>query len=135
MFVTKADLLTKILQEELDEITRGDDTLVANACHAAESEIRTYLFDSFQVDTIFAATGMARHPLLLDLCVDVAIYLLVARLQAGQDISDREARYERAKSWAKAAAKTENYNDLPRRETNVQQHFHFGSNPKRKNYF
>jgi hypothetical protein len=108
---------------------------VATACAAAVSEMRTYLFDAFDVDAIFAATGTARHALLLDMCIDVALYLLVARVQAGQDMSDREARYERATKWAKMASKTDNYNDLPRRATTVQEHFHYGSNPKRKNYY
>jgi phage gp36-like protein len=135
MFILKADLHTKILPEELTEITRNDDTLVLTACAAAESEMRTYLFDVFDVVTIFANTGANRHALLLDMCVDVALYLLVARTQGGQDVSDRQARYDRAVKWAKVASRTENYNDLPRRENTAQDHFLYGSNPKRKNYY
>jgi len=135
MFIGKADLYIAILEDELEEIVRGDDTIVASAMHSAEAEMRTYLFDSFDVDVIFAKKGAERHALLVNLCADIAIYLLVARLQAGQYVDDRKARYDRAVSWLKMSAKTELYNDLPRREETVQKHIIHGSNPKRVNYF
>jgi phage gp36-like protein len=134
-FVSKADLYAKILQDELDEITRGDDTLVTQALRSAEAEVRGYLFDTFDVDVIFAKTGTERHDLLVDFGADIAIYLLVSRLQAGQDIADRERRYDRAVAWLKAASKTEHYNDLPRREATKQTHIVYGSLPKRNNRF
>lgn len=134
-FIHKGDLFLSILKEELEEITRGDDTIVASAIFSAESEMRTYLFDTFDVDAIFSTTGAERHQLLVNLCVDIAIYLLVARLQAGQYVDDRKDRYERAIKFLKASAKTEMYNDLPRRDNTVQTHVTTGSNPKRVNYF
>lgn len=135
MFLTKADLYTKILQEELDEITRADNTLVNQALSAAEAEARTYLYDTFDVDVIFGATGANRHSLLMDMVADIAIYLLVARLQSGQDIDDRTTRYNRAIAWLKSAAKTDLYNDLPRRTETKQTHIVYGSLPKRNNRY
>jgi phage gp36-like protein len=135
MFLAKADLKLKILDEELAEITRGDDTLISTALSAAESEMRGWLYDTFDVDTVFAQTGTNRHPLLLDFGADIAVYLLVARLQAGQDVGDRQARYDRAVAWLKASAKTDLYNDLPRREATSQTHISYGSLPKRSNRF
>ncbi len=134
-YILKADLLTKILEDELDEITRDDDTILANALSAAEAELRTYLYDSYDVVAIFAATGTDRHQLLVQLGADIAIYYLVARLQAGQDTDDRKSRYDRAITWLKAAQKSETYADLPRRTETVQTHAVFGGNPKRSNYF
>lgn len=134
-FIFKADLYSKILQDELDEITRGDDTLITQAIAAAEAEMRGYLFDTFDVDVIFATTGSARHALLIDFGADIVIYILVSRLQSGQDIADRERRYDRAIAWLKSASKTEHYNDLPRREATQQTHIVFGSLPKRNNRF
>ncbi len=135
MFLAKADLYLKILQVELNEITRNDDTLVTQALLAAESELRGYLFDNFDVDVIFAATGAARHPMLVDACSDIAIWNLAARVQAGIDLDDRQRRYERAIAWAKAVAKTEFFADLPRRTVTAQTQIVYGSNPKRSNYF
>lgn len=135
MFIHKGDLYLSILREELEEITRGDDTMIASALLSAEAEMRTHLYDSFDVDAIFSSTGPTRHALLVNLCVDIAVYLLCARLQAGQDLQDRKDRYDRAITWLKASAKTELYNDLPRRVSTSQQHIVTGSQPKRGNYY
>lgn len=134
-FIAKGDLLTYILLDELDEITRGDDTLVDQAIDAAIQEMRAYLYDVFDVDDIFGQTGSARHQLLVNYACDITIYLLVARLQAGQDIEQRRLRYKRAVDWMKAVTKTETYSDLPRREETKQAHIVTGSNLKRNNYF
>lgn len=135
MFIDKTDLYLAILEDELEEITRGDDTLINQAISAAVSEARTYLHDSYEVDTIFAAAGAARHALLLGLVADMAVYLLVARVQAGQDVDDRRARYDRAVAWLKAAQKSDTYSDLPRREETAQNHISTGSLPKRNNRY
>lgn len=134
--ITKNDLLTGILEEELDEITRDDDTLISSAIAAAVAESRMYLFDSFDVDLIFAKTGAARHALLVQLLRDISIYYIVSRCQAGQEMSDRAARYERAIEWLKRVAKTEVYTDLPRRVETRQEHIKWGSvGQKRSNHF
>jgi phage gp36-like protein len=135
MFLSKSDLHVSILPEELDEITRDDDTLVLTALEAAEAEMRMYLFDTFDVDAIFSAVGSARNKLLVNHGADIAIYLLVARGQGGQDFQDRKDRYDRAIKYLKAASKTEYYVDLPRRENTVQTVAKYGSNPKRSNYY
>jgi phage gp36-like protein len=134
-FLTKDDLLTSILTEELDEITRDDDAIVTQACLAAVTEMRQWLYDTFEVDTVFAATGTSRHALLVQYGADLAIYYIVARGQGGQDFDDRKSRYDRAINWLKAAAKTDLYADLPRRETTVQKVITYGSQPKRSNYY
>jgi len=134
-FLTKSDLLLSILEEELDEITRGDDTLIDQAALAAISEMRGWLYDTFDVDAIFAATGSNRHALLVQYAADIAIWLIVARGQAGQDFDDRKSRYDRAIAWLKAAAKTDMFADLPRRTATVQTVITYGSNAKRSNYY
>lgn len=134
-FIAKTDLTKYILLDELDEITRQDETVIDQAMAAAEAEMRTYLYDSYDVDTIFGKSGSARNQLLVNLCSDIAIYLIVAGVQAGQDLADRLARYKRAIAWLKAAQKTEMYSDLERREEPKQQHFAISSHAKRNNYF
>ncbi|MBV6442744.1 MAG: hypothetical protein EPGJADBJ_04468 [Saprospiraceae bacterium] len=134
-FLTKDDLNLSVLTEELDEITRADDALVTQAALAAVSEMRQWLYDTFDVDTVFAQTGTSRHPLLVQYGADLAIYYIVARGQAGQDFEDRKSRYDRAIAWLKSAAKTELYADLPRRTETSQTHITYGSNQKRSNYY
>lgn len=137
MFLTADDLNLNILPEELEEITRGDDTLVTTALSAAVAEMRTYLYDSYDVDAIFAKTGTERHLLLVQFGTDMAIYYIVGRSQAGQIMDDRKARYDRALQWLIAARKSDIYNDLPRRPTPPAGSgvVAYGSNPKRKNYY
>lgn len=134
-FIAKTDLYPQILEDELNEITRDDDTLISAAIASAQAEMRVFLYDSYDVDYIFARTGSARHQLLVNLMADMAIYYLVARTQAGQDIADREARYKRAVKTLKELQNSDTYSDLPRREKTVQTHIVSGSNPKRGNYF
>lgn len=134
-FLVESDLHLSILQDELDEITRGDTAIVTQAMLAAETEMRQWLYDTFDVDTAFAQTGTSRHALLVQYGSDIAIYFIVARGMGGQDFEDRKSRYDRAIAWFKSAAKTELYSDLPRRTETKQSHIAYGSNPKRSNYF
>jgi hypothetical protein len=134
-FLNKADLYVTILEDELNEITRSDDTLITAACSAAVAEMKVYLNDSYDVNVIFSSTGTARHQLLLNLGADMAVYFIVARCMAGQDLEDRKSRYDRAVKTLKAFQKSETYADLPRREVTAQKHISFKSNGKRSNYF
>lgn len=134
-FIAKSDLKLSILLDELNEITRGDDTIVTAAINSAQGEMRTYLYDSYDVDTIFSQTGDNRNQMLVNLMSDIAVFLIVASCQAGQDLEDRKARYKRAITWLKEAQDTKTYSDLPRRGVTEQTHFLFGSNSKRNNYY
>lgn len=141
MFLVKNDLLPFILPEELEEITRADDAICLQAMTAAVSEMRGWLYDSFDVETIFAQTPPAngapelRHPLLVQFGADIAIFTIISRSMAGQGFEERKARYDRALNWLKAVAKSEHYSDLPRREQTKQSVVKYGSQPKRANYF
>jgi phage gp36-like protein len=134
-FLAKSDLKLSILVDELDEITREDATIVTAALSAAEAEAKTYLFDSYDVSSIFSASGTNRHQMVLQCCVDIAIYRIVAACQAGVDMNDREVRYKSAVSWLKAVQKTENYADLPRKVPTEQVHIRWGSKTKQPNSY
>ena len=135
MFLAKSDLFPIILEDELTEITRSDDVLITSSLSTAIAEMKTYLNDSYDIDAIFNSTGTDRHALLVQLGADIAVYYLVARVQAGQDVEDRRRRYDRAIAWLKMANKTKTYPDLPHRENTVQTHIYHGSNKKRSNYY
>ena len=134
-FILKADLYTSILPDELEEITRGDDDIVNGSIEIAISEVRGYLSDNFDLNIILAKTADARNAMLVSCCVSIAIYEIVARCQAGNDLKDREKRYERAKSWLKMIQKTDLYPDLERLDTTKQGIIAYGSNSKRSNYY
>lgn len=134
-FLAKSDLYLSILEEELTEITRSDDGLVTSALDAAEQEMKVYLNDSYDTDTIFGKTGSNRHAMLVRIGADVAIYYIVARVQAGQEIDDRKSRYDRALAWLKMVKKSETYPNLERRTKTAETKFFYGSNTKRSNHY
>jgi phage gp36-like protein len=134
-FITQTDLHTSIIEEELIEITRGDTLLITAACDAAQEEMNLYLYDNYETETIFAQTGNARHALLLQLGIDIAIYFVIARCQNGQEIDDRKARYDRAVKMLQQFKKSETYSNIPRREATKQEMFKFGSNLKRNQHY
>lgn len=135
MFLQASDLYLSMLQDELDEITRSDTALVTAALDAAEEEMKLYLYDSYDTETIFAQTSTARHSLLVQFGADIAIYFIVARCQAGQEIDDRKARYDRAIQLLKQFQKSETYSNLPRRTATKQNTITYGSNAPRNNHF
>ena len=139
-FINKSDLTRLILEEELNEITRNDSAIVDNAISTAIAEVKSHLFDWYDTDIIFSKTGDQRDPLLVQFTVDIAIYNIIAILQAGQNIDDREARYKRALSWLKAASKPLDskdriHPDLPKREKTSSTKVISHSQTKRNNYY
>jgi Protein of unknown function (DUF1320) len=136
MFIDKIDLLPLILEDELDEITRGDNTLILAAIASAEAEVRAYLYDSFDTAIIFAKTGTDRNQLLVTAIADIAIYHICARCQAGQDLAHRQDRHDRAVSIIKQTIKTEYYPDLERRApATAQKHISYGGATRRSNRY
>jgi len=139
-FIDKSDLTRVILEEELNEITRNDSAIVENAISTAIAEVKSHLFDWYDVDVIFAKSGDERDALLVQFTIDIAIYNIVAIVQAGQNIDDREARYKRAISWLKAATKPLDskdriHPDLPLREKTKSTKVISHSQTKRNNYY
>jgi len=112
-FIEKTDILSKIRTEELQQITRGDDTIVKFGCDSAIAEMKSYLVAIFDTNAIFSKTGNNRHALLLDFGIDIAIYIIVSRALPGQDLEDRRLRYKRAVDWLKQLKKGEVNSDLP----------------------
>ena len=97
--------------------------------------MKTLLNDSYDTETIFNTTATARHDLLIQLGADIAVYFIVARCQAGQELDDRTRRYDRAITTLKSFRDSETFADLPRREKTAQTHVVYNSNPKRGNYY
>jgi phage gp36-like protein len=133
--IAKADLYQSIREDELNQIVRQDHRLINMAISAALSEIKVYLYDSYDVDSIFSQTGDDRHQTLVRHAVDITIWFIVARTQAGIALDDRKARYDRACKWLKMVRDSETYADLPRRATTKQVHIKYGVGTKRNNYY
>lgn len=140
-FLTSNELKTHIYKENIDVISRLDDTIVQAAIDAAIAEARGYL-GAYDKDVIFAMQGDKRNALLLIFVKDIAVWHFVNLCNAGVDMQLRQDRYERAISWLKAVQKSEVKPDLPLANDanndgipdNAGEYI-FGSNPKRNQHF
>lgn len=137
MFIEKSDLLKAIRLEELNQITRNDDTLVLYGIDAAVAEAKSYL-TNFDTQTIFSRAGSQRNALLVNFCSDIAIYIITATSLVAQSSEERRMRYERAISWLKQVSKGEISADLPLiyiSEEGKTNRGAYGTPDKRDNYF
>jgi len=136
MFIEKIDLLTIFQLRELEAISEGDDMVIDSMLYAAIDEMRAYLSDNFDIDTIFAKTGNDRNRMLVRIGCDIAAYHLIAADVAGQDREDRRERYDRALDWLKMVSKKTQYTDLEQAiEDDDNAEVNYGSNKKRRNYY
>jgi len=129
---------------QIDQITDGNDDILAVAMAAAEEEVRSYLTGNnmrewqdgrlnYDVDAIFSAVGAARNSLILKHCVTIAKWWLVDLCNA--DIIEEQAkdRYDRSVSWLKMLATGKvTLGTLPTldQEATEKQPFSFGSRKK-----
>lgn len=141
-YITADELHTHLHDEQVETITRGDDTIAQAAIDAAVSEARGYL-TRFDTERIFQASGLRRNQLLLIFVKDIAVWHLVNLCNAGTELELREKRYDRAVDWLKAVQKGNVSPDLPEREAeaggadknNPVGAIAFGSNPKRVQHY
>lgn len=139
-YLTPQELQTHLYQEQLDTIVRDDETILLSAIDTAISEARSYLA-AYDRERIFGATDRERHPLLLTLIKDMAIWHLIVLCNAGTQIEYREGRYKRAVQWLKDVQRGDASPDLPRPDANADgvedtpAVYKYGSNPKRTQHF
>lgn len=137
-YLSNDEIKTHLYSDNVDVITRGDDTIVTAAVDAAVSEAKGYL-SAFDRDAIFTALADARNALLLTFVKDIASWHLLNLCNAGSDMKLRQDRYDRAVEWLKAVQKGNVSPDLPAivatDGTTAAQGITFGSNTKREQHF
>ncbi|MBS1535322.1 MAG: DUF1320 family protein [Bacteroidetes bacterium] len=147
MFIEKDDLGSVIYSYQIEDITEGDDNLVAQACAAAIEEAKSYLtpniktkqsFDGrllYDVEAIFSAEGTDRNSLILQHCATLAKWHLVTLCNADVIYEQAKDRYDRAIDWfTKIAKGTINLTGLPQLtispDTETAEAFYSGSRTK-----
>lgn len=133
-FLTPDELGSHLYAENIEVITRGDDTLTQAAIDAAIQEAKGYL-GAFDKTAIFASVEGARNALLLTFVKDIAAWHLINLCNAGSDMKLRQDRYERAVAWLKDVQKGNVTPDLPIVEGETVGTITFGSNEKRNQHF
>jgi phage gp36-like protein len=118
-FLTPEDMGQVIYDYQLEQITEGDDIVVAQALLAAEQETRAYLapnlnnrasFDGralYDVAAIFATTGTERPAILVQHAVTIAKWHLIQLCEADILYDKAEKAYDRATAWLVRVAKGE----------------------------
>lgn len=108
-FITLEDYDASIHRDILDSLLRGDamrDSAIVEICEdRAVSEMRSYLSKWYDCDIIFSQTGADRHPLILMMAVDIAVYHIFCLHNPYKISQIRKDRYDRAVDWLKAVAK------------------------------
>lgn len=148
MFIEKADLGSVLYEYQIDQITDGNDDLVAQACNAAIEEAKSYLTPNpdskqwldgrllYDVEAIFSKAGNDRHSLIVQHCCTMAKWYVAELCNADFIYEKAKERYDRAVDWfTKVAKGTINVSSLPqlvRDETTAgdKQPFEFGSRAK-----
>lgn len=117
MFLTKLDLGSVIYAYQVDQITEGNDDLVAQALAAAEEEAKSYLTPNinklesldgrilYDTAVIFSAEGLDRHALILQHCLTLAKFHIATLCNADFIYEQAKERYDRAIDWFTKLAK------------------------------
>ncbi len=133
MFLSNEEMKTHLHQEDVDVISRGDNTLMTAAIDTAMQEAKGYL-SKYNKAVIFETTGTARNALLLTFLKDIAAWHFLVICNAGSDYKIRQDRYDRAVSWLKAVQRGDISPDLPAAETDKGTII-FGSNEQKGQHF
>lgn len=127
-----------LYEENVDVITRNDDTIVLAAIDTATAEARGYL-SNYNTAAVFAQEGSARNALLLTMCKDLAAFHIVKLSAAGVNYEYRKQIYDRAVQWLKDVQKGNIIPDLPVLSTEsgtpLTAQIRYGSNPKKVQHF
>ncbi len=138
MFITQEELKTHLYRENIDTISREDDSILQAAIDGAIAEAKGYL-SAYDREQIFSKTGEERNALLLIFIKDIAVWHFIVLCNAGTELELREARYKSAIAWLKGVQKGDISPDLPtaiepdgEKATDT---IKTGSNPKKRQHF
>lgn len=110
-FIQLSDYDSTIHRDILDSLLRGDaqdgQKVVEDCELTAIAEMKSYLDKAYDVERIFAAEGEERHPLVLSMAKDIAVYHIFCIHNPYKMSQVRKDRYQRAVDWLKGVAKGE----------------------------
>lgn len=137
MFLSTEELKTHLYSENVNIISRDDDTILTAAVDGAVAEAKGYLA-AYDRAEIFSSTGTARNALLLIFVKDIAVWHFINLCNAGTEIDLRRHRYDRAIDWLKSVQKGDVSPDLPTAQDetgSIAGIIKFGSNTKRNQHY
>jgi phage gp36-like protein len=138
-FIELTDYDASIHREILASLTREDEAIVEICEGRAVAQMRGYLSRRYDTEAIFSAKGDERHPLVLMMALDIAIYHIFSIHNPANLKPMRKDRYDRAMEWLRQVAGEEISIDgaplLPTAERAAKAAFLTASNPRRVNHY
>lgn len=136
-FIDPTDYDATVHKEIIDALTRGDDATLDICEERAISEMKSHLAGRYDVEALFSAHGVERHPLVLMMCLDIAVYHIYTIGNPQKPSPMRKDRYERAVEWMKAVKRgNADINGAPLLAgEDRSRDFLYHCNPKRCNRF
>lgn len=113
-FLNFEDYKTLIKDDVLQAVMDNDKTIVLEVELMAESEMKSYLNQRYDVANIFNKTANNRNPLILMYMIDIVLYHIHARINPKFIPDIRKDRYDVAISWLIKVARGELNPDLPK---------------------
>lgn len=112
MFLEKAELKTVGLDEIINKIINSDDTIVEEIIAEDIDLMKGYLFQNYDTEVVFAATGDARNLTLLRHLKGIVLFdIYTRRTKQLNDVS--KLRYDEAMLWLEKVATGKIKPDLP----------------------
>ena len=121
MFITKEEIKTHLYDYQVDQITDNDDTIVVSAIDTAVAEVKAYLANRYDVETIFSKTGSERSALVVEHVKVCAVYHLVLLCNVDAMFERYEQAYDRTITFLKQVADGLLSPDLPYLQTSTGQ--------------
>lgn len=135
MFITKDDYLPQIKQNNLESMIQTSPAILTSAEAMAQDTLKSYLFDRYDTQKIFASTGAERNMHLVQCGVNLVLHLIYQRLPNHRIVPHVEAIYNETINFLERVADGKNGLDLPKRTDpktgQSQQIFRWGSAVKR----
>ena len=137
-FIQIEDYDASIHSEILDALIRKDNAIIEICEERAIAEMRSYLSGRYDCDALFHAEGTDRHPLVLMMAIDIAVYHLFCIHNPQKMSQIRTDRYDRAVEWLRQVSKQAIGIDgaplLPEEDRKDNAPWLMRSNPKRTNH-
>ncbi len=112
MFLTVDDYRSVCDTYEFKQITENEETR-RTAEAAALEQIASYLRGRYDIARAFAASGSERNPMLVQVAVNISLWLMVHRLPQNMGHERRECLYNDAVKWLRDVQASKAAADLP----------------------
>ena len=143
-FIQLSDYDATIHREILDSLLRGDaegdGEAVIEVCeNRAVATVRSLIGARYDCDAIFSATGGERNVLVLEVCLDIAVYEIFCQHNPYKMSQVRKDRYDDAMQWLRDVrdfnANIEGAPLLDEESRKDNSRWLIGSRPQRDMYF